>query len=95
MGVEVRLSPVLRSLADGAAVLEAEVPDGSALSAVLAWLDAEHPAIGRRVRDEQGAIRRHVNVFVGPDNQRDLQGLDTVVPVGVEVAILPAVSGGA
>ena len=53
-----------------------------------------HPAVARRVRDEAGVLRRHVNVFVGPDNARDLDAMDTVVPEGSEVALLPAVSGG-
>jgi molybdopterin synthase sulfur carrier subunit len=39
-------------------------------------------------------VRQHVNVFVGPDNVRDLDGLSSVVPPGVEVSVLPAVSGG-
>jgi molybdopterin converting factor small subunit len=52
------------------------------------------PAVGRRVRDEAGTLRRHVNVFVGPDNARNLDDLATVVPEGAEVTLLPAVSGG-
>ena len=46
------------------------------------------------MRDEVGALRTHVNVFVGADNLRDLDALDTVVGEGVEVAIMAAVSGG-
>ena len=61
---------------------------------MLDALAAAHPAVGRRVRDEAGALRPHVNVFVGPDNVRDLDDLDTVVPEGAEVAVLAAVSGG-
>ena len=53
-----------------------------------------HPAIGRRVRDEAGALRTHVNVFIGADNARDLDATDTVVPEGVEVSVLAAISGG-
>lgn len=64
------------------------------MAAVLDALAERHPAVGRRVRDETGMVRRHVNVFVGSDNARDLAGVDTVVPEGVEVAVLPAVSGG-
>lgn len=64
------------------------------VGAVLDALADVHPAVGRRVRDETGVVRRHVNVFVGADNARDLAGVDTVVPEGVEVAVLPAVSGG-
>lgn len=44
--------------------------------------------------DEAGRLRRHVNVFVGADNVRNLDGVDTLVPDGVEVSLLPAVSGG-
>ncbi len=61
---------------------------------MLDALDVVHPAVGRRVRDESGAVRRHVNVFVGSDNVRDLDGLASVVPAGVEVSVIPAVSGG-
>jgi sulfur-carrier protein len=64
------------------------------VGAVLDAVAATHPAIGRRVRDEAGALRRHVNVFVGADNARDLDDAATLVPEGTEVAVLPAVSGG-
>lgn len=50
--------------------------------------------MARRLRDEAGMLRRHVNVFVGADNIRDLDGADTVVSDGAEVTLLPAVSGG-
>ena len=62
---------------------------------MLDRLDARWPGIGRRVRDEQGRLRAHVNVFIGDANARDLDGLATVVPPQAEVSILPAVSGGA
>jgi molybdopterin synthase sulfur carrier subunit len=64
------------------------------VGAVIDGVAAAHPAIGRRVRDEAGALRRHVNVFIGQDNARDLDGIATVVPPDTEVALLPAVSGG-
>jgi sulfur-carrier protein len=63
---------------------------GSALRA-LAML---HPGLCDRVLDERGAVRLHVNVFVGPDNVRDTGGLATPLPPGAEVFILPSVSGG-
>jgi sulfur-carrier protein len=94
MTVSVRLAEVLRPYADGATVVALDCPDSATIGAVLDALDAQHPGVGRRVRDEGGAVRTHVNVFVGPDNVRDLDGLSTVVPAGVEVAVLPAVSGG-
>jgi len=68
--------------------------DPPTIGAVIDALAAAHPAVGRRLRDEAGALRRHVNVFVGADNARDLDGVATEVPEGTEVSVLPAVSGG-
>jgi molybdopterin converting factor small subunit len=92
--VVVRLASVLRAHAGGAAHVEVELPPPVTVGAVLDAVAAAHPGVGRRVRDEAGALRRHVNVFVGADNARDLDGVHTVVPEGTEVAVLPAVSGG-
>ena len=89
-----RLASALRGYADGADRLELELPPPITVGAVLDAVAVAHPAVGRRVRDEAGALRRHVNVFVGADNARDLDDADTVVPAGAEVAVLPAVSGG-
>lgn len=91
-----RLAAALRTHAGGAPCVEVDV-HGSAPVTVADVIDAvavAYPAIGRRVRDESGALRRHVNVFVGADNARDLDDVRTVVPAGTEVAVIPAVSGG-
>jgi molybdopterin synthase sulfur carrier subunit len=92
--VRVRLADTLRPHAGGAGHVELDLGDGATVAEVLNALAAVHPAVGRRVRDEVGALRQHVNVFVGADNVRDLDGLSSVVPPGVEVSVLPAVSGG-
>ncbi len=89
-----RLAAALRPHADGAACVELDLADPVTVGAVLSALATAHPAVGRRVQDEAGALRRHVNVFVGADNARDLDGTNTPVPDGVEVSVLPAVSGG-
>lgn len=68
--------------------------EGATVGAVLDSLAATMPALERRVRDEQGEVRRHVQVFVGETNIRDASGLDTPVPEGARMAIVPAVSGG-
>lgn len=94
MKVVVRLASVLRTYAGGAHSVELDVAAPVTVRAVIDALDARHPAIGRRVQDESGVLRIHVNVFVGSDNARDLGGIDAVVPEGAEVAVLPAVSGG-
>ena len=61
---------------------------------VLAELGRHHPGVVEGVLDEQGRLRRHVNVFVGADDVRHLGGLVAAVPDGAELSILPAVSGG-
>jgi molybdopterin converting factor small subunit len=90
----VRLAAALRAHAGGAGRLELDVAAPVTVTAVIDAIAAAHPAVGRRVRDETGTLRRHVNVFVGADNARDLDDVRTLVPEGVEVAVLPAVSGG-
>jgi len=86
--VRVRLPQALRPYAEGHATIEAQ---GSTVAAVLDALAGAYPAVARRVQDERGEIRQHVNVFVG-DERADLH---TPVANGQEVTILPAVSGGA
>ena len=94
MKVVVHLAAALRAHAGGASAVTLDVTEPATVEAVLDALAAEHPAVGRRLRDEVGSVRRHVNVFVGSDNARDLDGMATVVPDGTEVSVLPAVSGG-
>lgn len=89
-----RLAAALQGHAGGAETVDLDLPAPVTVGAVLDALGESHPAIGRRVRDEAGELRRHVNVFVGADNARDLDGADTVVPDGAEISVLPAVSGG-
>jgi len=64
------------------------------VSSVLDSLAITHPALERRVRDETGRTRVHVNLFVDADNIRDLDGVDTMVAEGSDVSIIPAISGG-
>lgn len=92
MSVQVRIPTILRTYTGG----ESEVPaSGSTLSAVLDDLDSSHPGIKARILDEQGAIRRFVNVYVGNDDVRFLDALDTPTPDGTQVSVIPAVAGGA
>jgi molybdopterin converting factor small subunit len=91
MPVTVRIPTTLRPLAGGRSTVEVE---GSTVGEVLKSLDAAHEGFADRLLDEQGNLRRFVNVFVADDDVRYLQGLDTPVPDGETVAILPAVAGG-
>lgn len=97
MDVRVRVPTQLRELVAGARVVEVTVGDGDGSATVAAVLDrlaAQHPALERRIRDEQGRMRTHVNLFVGADNVRDRDGPATPIVAGEELSIIPAVSGG-
>ena len=103
MEVLVRVPTPLRSLVAGARSVVLDVtPSGTTtgngtavtVGAVLDTLALEHPPLERRVRDELGRVRVHVNLFVGADNIRDLDGLTTAVAPGAELSIIPAISGG-
>jgi len=95
MDVRVRLPTQLRNLAAGASSVVVVVDSTPVtVSSVLDSLAVTHPALERRVRDETGRTRVHVNLFVDADNIRDLDGVDTVVAAGSEVSIIPAISGG-
>ena len=104
MEVRVRIPGPLRELVGGETTVVVDVEPVAAggssgaprvtFTAVLDALALEHHALERRVLDELGRPRTHVNLFVGADNVRDLDGLRTPVAPGVEVSILPAISGG-
>jgi sulfur-carrier protein len=81
----------LREYCGGAAKLMVTACD---VRATLEELERRYPALHRNIRDETGAVRRHINVFVNTDNVRDGKGLDTALSPGDVVTILPAVSGG-
>jgi molybdopterin converting factor small subunit len=61
---------------------------------VLDPIGARWPRLGRRIRDEQGELRRFVNVYVDGEDCRRTGGLDTPVHSNAEVQILPSVAGG-
>jgi molybdopterin synthase sulfur carrier subunit len=91
MSVTVRVPTTLRTLTSGAS----EVPvDGGTVGEVLGNLEAKHPGFKERLLDGDGGLRRFVNLFVADDDVRFLQGLDTPVPDGETVSIIPAVAGG-
>ena len=91
MPVTVRIPTTLRSLTGGNAEVKVE---GSTVGEVLGNLDGAHPGFRDRLLDDEGGLRRFVNVFVADDDVRYLQGMDTPVPDGETVAIIPAVAGG-
>lgn len=91
MKVSVRIPTILRTYTGGSAEVTA---DPGTLREVITGLDASYPGIGGRILDETGNLRRFVNVYVGDEDVRFAGGLDTEVPEGARVSVIPAVAGG-
>ncbi len=87
----IRIPTQLRSLTGGAAEVDV---DGATVGELLKALDAAHPGFSERLFDDEGRIRRFVNVFVAEEDVRFLSGLDTMVGERQTVSIVPAVAGG-
>jgi molybdopterin synthase sulfur carrier subunit len=90
MPVKVKIPTQLRAATDGDAVA---VVDGATVGEVLDALYARYDDLRSRIA-EDGGLRRFVNVYVGGEDIRFLDGLETAVSDGDEVTILPAVAGG-
>lgn len=89
----VRLPAALADVTGGRRSLDVAA-DGADLRAVLDALAVEHPVLGRRLRDETGALRRYVNVYVDGADVRGGAGLATTVAEGATIDVLPSVAGG-
>ena len=90
--ITVLVPGVLRGEVEGASKVTVDPVD--TLGAVLDELGRRWPRLARRIRDEQGALRRYVNVYVDGEDCRRLDGLATKVPDGAEITVLPSVAGG-
>jgi sulfur-carrier protein len=85
------LPQALRGLAGGQKALDLT---GGTVGDVLDALAVEHPVLARRIRDEQGRLRRFVNVYVDGEDVRGIGGVSAPVPARAEVLVLPSVAGG-
>lgn len=91
MSVSIRIPTTLRTLTSGSSEV---VVDGATVGEALVALDAAHPGFRDRLLDDEGNLRRFVNVFLADDDVRYLDGLATAVPEGATISIIPAVAGG-
>ena len=91
MAVNVRIPTTMRPITGGDKQVEL---DAGPLSDVIVALEAKHPGMRERLLDDDGALRKFVNIFVDDDDVRYLDGLDTQVNDGWTVSIIPAVAGG-
>jgi len=91
VSVSIRIPTILRTYTGGDSEVAA---DGATLAEVLDNLEANYTGIRARILDDAGDIRRFVNVYVGNDDVRFLEGLGTATPDGTQLSIIPAVAGG-
>lgn len=81
----------LRRLTGGAAKLDAS---GASVGAVIQALEADYPGMAEKILDEQGEVKRFINVFRNDDEIRSLDGLATAVQDSDRISIVPAMAGG-
>ena len=91
MSVQVRIPTPLRKLTHDEEVVETSAEN---IGAAIADLETRFPGIQERLLDDNGEVRRFVNVYVNEDDIRFLDDKDTVLKDGDEVSIIPAIAGG-
>lgn len=87
----VRIPTPLRRLTRGQEVVQA---DAATVGELIAVLEQSYPGFKERLLDDKGQVRRFINIFVGDEDIRYLQALDTPLQQGTEVSIVPAIAGG-
>ncbi len=90
MEVTVRIPTPLRTLTGGE---EAVKVNGATVRDVIEDMEKKHPGMRERLLDDKG-VRRFVNIYVGDEDIRFLDGLDTKMENGTEISIVPAIAGG-
>ena len=91
MPTSVRIPTPLRKLTKEEEVVPAE---GATISEILTSLEKSYPGLAEHICDEQGNIRRFVNVFLNDEDIRFLNDKNTAVKEGDEISIVPAIAGG-
>jgi len=91
MSVHVRIPTPLRRFTGGAEEVSA---NGGTVAGLVNDLEQRHPGLKERICDDEGKVRRFVNIFVNGDDIRFLNNLDTALKDGDEVSIVPAIAGG-
>ena len=89
--ITVRIPTPLRSMTEGKGEVEGA---GDSVSALIEDLNGTHPGLKDRICDEQGEVRRFINIYVNEEDIRFLTGKETPLKDGDEVSIVPAIAGG-
>ena len=91
MAITVRIPTPLQKLTGNQAEVAVE---GSTVDDIISSLDRQYPGLKGRLCDEQGKLRRFVNVYVNEEDIRFLEGPETKLKDGDELSIIPAIAGG-
>jgi molybdopterin synthase sulfur carrier subunit len=91
VSVSVKIPTPLRRVTGGVSDVSAA---GGTVRELIEDLERQFPGMRERLCDETGALRRFVNVFVGDEDIRFLEGIETAIEEGAQVSIIPAVAGG-
>jgi sulfur-carrier protein len=91
MPKKVRIPTPLRKLTNNEEIIEVNAPT---VGAAFSELQSRFPGIQERLIDEQGEVRRFVNVYVNEEDIRFLQNQQTPLKDGDEISIIPAIAGG-
>ncbi len=70
------------------------VTDSTDVCGLIEELDTQYPGFKERICDENGKVRRFINIYVNDEDIRFLQGQETKIEDGAEVLIVPAIAGG-
>jgi sulfur-carrier protein len=89
--IKVRIPTPLRPMTGGKSEVELA---GNTVSEIIDNLGSAHPGIKERLYDEQGEVRRFINIYVNEEDIRFLTGKETPLKDGDEVSIIPAIAGG-
>jgi molybdopterin synthase sulfur carrier subunit len=91
MEVHVRIPTPLKKLTGEQDIIKAK---GRTVGEVIQWLTETYPGLKERLRDEQGEVRRFINIYVNDEDIRFIQNLETPVKDGDQLSIIPAIAGG-
>jgi sulfur-carrier protein len=91
MSAKVRIPTPLRKLTNNEEIIEVSP---ATVGEIITELQTRYPGIRERLLDEDGAVRRFVNVYVNEEDIRFLQNQETPVKSGDEISIIPAIAGG-
>jgi len=92
MAVKVRIPTPLQKLTANQAEVQCQA---SNINEMLTQLESKHPGIKERLCDDEGKLRRFVNIYVNEEDIRFMQGQDTKIKDGDDISIIPAIAGGA